>query len=161
MDNFKMDQVNPVRTPFVKAQMLIRKPVREVFEAFVDPLITTRFWFTKSSGSLAEGKHIRWEWEMYGVWDDIYVKRLEENRRITVESSDQTLIEWEFTSCTEQETFVTISNSGFTGSDYEIMNQAIDSMGGYTMVLCGLKALLEHNIELNLVSDRSFPNIIK
>ena len=33
-----------------KAEMLIRKPVAEVFEAFVDPAITTQFWFTKSSG---------------------------------------------------------------------------------------------------------------
>ncbi len=29
--------------PFVKTQMLIRKPVAEVFAAFVDPAITTRF----------------------------------------------------------------------------------------------------------------------
>jgi hypothetical protein len=28
-------------------------------------------------------------------------------------------------------------------------------MGGYTMVLCGLKALLEHNVILNLVADKA------
>jgi uncharacterized protein YndB with AHSA1/START domain len=33
-----------------KAEMLIRRPVAEVFEAFVDPAVTTRFWFTKSEG---------------------------------------------------------------------------------------------------------------
>jgi hypothetical protein len=32
-----------------KAQMVIRKPVAEVFEAFVDADVTTKFWFTKSS----------------------------------------------------------------------------------------------------------------
>ena len=32
--------------------MLIRKPVAEVFEAFVDPDITAKFWFTKGSGRL-------------------------------------------------------------------------------------------------------------
>ncbi len=30
--------------------MLIRKPVAEVFEAFVNPDITSKFWFTKGSG---------------------------------------------------------------------------------------------------------------
>jgi len=30
-----------------KVEMLIRKPLDEVFEAFVDPTITTKFWFTK------------------------------------------------------------------------------------------------------------------
>jgi uncharacterized protein YndB with AHSA1/START domain len=34
-----------------KAEMLIRKPVEEVFEAFVNPAVTTKFWFTKSRGT--------------------------------------------------------------------------------------------------------------
>ena len=33
-----------------KAEKLIRKPVAKVFEAFINPEITTKFWFTKSSG---------------------------------------------------------------------------------------------------------------
>jgi hypothetical protein len=33
--------------------MLIRRPVEEVFNAFVDPTVTTRFWFSRSSGQLA------------------------------------------------------------------------------------------------------------
>ncbi len=140
--------------PVVKADMLIRKPIKEVFEAFVDPGITTKFWFTKSSGRLREGKYIRWDWEMYGVWD-ILVKSIEHNKRIVLESSDKTIIEWIFTSRTDNETFVTIINLGFTGDGDEIVNQAINAMGGYTMVLCGLKAFLEYNIELNLVSDKA------
>ncbi len=143
------------KIPVVKAGMLIRKPINEVFEAFVDPEITTKFWFTKSSGRLDEGKKIRWEWEMYGVWDDVFVKNMEHNKRIVLESSDKTIIEWIFTARTENETYVTITNSGFAGNGDEIVNQAIDTMGGYTMVLCGLKAFLEYNIELNLVSDKA------
>jgi uncharacterized protein YndB with AHSA1/START domain len=38
--------------------MLIRKPVADVFEAFVNPDITTKFWFTKSSGRLDAGKQV-------------------------------------------------------------------------------------------------------
>ena len=48
----------------VEAQMLIRKPIAQVFEAFVNPEITTKFWFTKSSGRLALGKKVRWDWEI-------------------------------------------------------------------------------------------------
>jgi uncharacterized protein YndB with AHSA1/START domain len=36
--------------------MLIRKPVANVFEAIVNPDITTKFWFTKGSGRLELGK---------------------------------------------------------------------------------------------------------
>lgn len=141
--------------PIVKAEMLIRRPVEEVYEAFINPEITTKFWFTKSSGRLEEGKKVRWDWEMYGVGDDLYVKEIEQNRLIRIEWSDGTQVEWIFTPRTDNETFVTITNSGFTGSGDDMVNQAIDSMGGYTFVLSGLKALLEHNVILNLVADKA------
>jgi len=139
----------------VQAEMLIRRPVSEVFEAFVDPDITTKFWFTRSTGKLEAGKEIRWDWEMYGVSDTIIVKELETNRRIVIQSSDDTTTEWQFVPRSEDGTFVTIIHSGFEGTDADVTRQAIDSMGGYTMVLCGLKALLEFGIVLNLVADKA------
>lgn len=149
--------ININQKPVVKTEMLIRKPVAEVFEAFVNPEITTKFWFTKSSGRLEVGKYIRWDWEMYGVWDEVYVKEIEDNKRIEIESSDGTTVQWKFTPYSDNQTFVTIANQGFTGSGDDMVSQAIDSMGGYTMVLCSLKALLEHNVVLNLVGDKA-PN---
>jgi uncharacterized protein YndB with AHSA1/START domain len=139
----------------VKAEMLIRKPVAEVFEAIIDPAITTKFWFTKSSGRLEKGGQVRWEWEMYGAAADVEVKEIEQDKRILIEWADNTQTEWVFTSRADQETFVTITNSGFAGSGDEIVDRAIDSMGGYTILLCGLKAFLEHNIVLNLVADKA------
>ncbi len=53
-------------------------------------------------------------------------------------------------------TFVSVTNGGFRGDRDEIAKQAIDSTGGFALVLAGLKALLEHDIVLNLVGDR-FP----
>lgn len=141
--------------PVVQAEMLIRRPIEEVFEAFIDPDITTKFWFTKSSGRLEAGRRIRWDWEMYGVSDEVHVLEIEPNKRIQIESSDGTQTEWSFTSRTEQEAFVTITHTGFSGRNEDIVNQALDSMGGYTMVLCALKALLEHGISLNVVGDKA------
>ncbi|UVI28773.1 SRPBCC family protein [Paenibacillus spongiae] len=148
-----METLNHI--PVVRAEMLIRKPAEEVFMAFVDPAITTKFWFTKSSGRLEAGKRVRWEWEMYGVSDDVYVQAIEPNKRIRIASSDNTQVEWNFTPRADSETLVTITHSGFTGSGDEIARQAMDSTEGYTMVLCGLKAYLEHNIQLNLVADKA------
>jgi uncharacterized protein YndB with AHSA1/START domain len=45
---------------FAKAEMSIRKPVKDVFEAVVNPEITTKFWFTKASGWLDENKKVEW-----------------------------------------------------------------------------------------------------
>jgi uncharacterized protein YndB with AHSA1/START domain len=142
-----------------KTEMLIRRPVAEVFEAFVDPAVTTRFWFTKSSGRLEAGKQVRWEWEMYGASTTVDVKEIEPNQRILVEWMDTggpTTIEWIFTPRADNTTFVSITNRGFHGSLEEIAGQAVASTEGFTFVLAGLKAVLEHNIDLNLIADR-FP----
>lgn len=59
--------MNKTDSQCVVTQMLIRNPVSQVFEAFIDPAITKNFWFTKGSGKLEVGKTIIWEWEMYNV----------------------------------------------------------------------------------------------
>ena len=148
--------------PTANVQMLIRKPVEEVFEAFVDPEVTTKFWFTKSSGRLEPGKEIRWDWEMYGASAQVSVKEVEKNQRIRIEWSGNgttTSVEWLFTARPDNTTLVRIANWGFAGNDDEKVNQAIDSKGGFTLVLTGLKALLEHNIVLNLVADQYPDNL--
>ena len=83
-----------------KAEMLIRKPVGQVFQAFVDPAITSKFWFTKGSGRLEAGKEIRWDWEMYGVSIPVRVQAIEKNKRILIEwpgYGKPTIVEWTFT----------------------------------------------------------------
>ncbi|MDX1523695.1 MAG: SRPBCC family protein [Anaerolineae bacterium] len=154
MENYQL-----TRPPIAKAEMLIRKPVAEVFEAFIDPTITAKFWFTKGSDRLEPGKQVRWEWEMYNASAQVEVKAVEPNKRILIEWSGYgglTTVEWIFTPLTADTTFVTITEAGFSGGGDEVVKQALDSTGGFTWVLAGLKALLEHNIILNLVADR-FP----
>ena len=64
-------------------------------------------------------------------------------------------MEWTFTDRGDEGTFVSIVASGFTGTEDERVAQALDSMGGFTIVLAGCKAYLEHGIELNLVGDHN------
>ncbi len=145
-------------TPTARAEMLIRKPVAEVFEAFVDPAITTKFWFTRSSGRLEAGRQLRWDWEMYNASAQVSVKAVEQNRRILVEWSGHgatTTVEWLFTPHADDTTFVSITHAGFSGDGDEIVKKAMESVRGFTLVLCGLKALLEHDVILNLIADRS------
>jgi hypothetical protein len=65
-------------------------------------------------------------------------------------------VEWKFAPQEEDATFVSITESGGTGSGDELVKYATESTQGFTWTLTGLKALLEHNIQLDLVSDR-FP----
>ncbi|MBZ5637598.1 MAG: SRPBCC family protein [Acidobacteriia bacterium] len=137
--------------PVARAEMLIRRSVAEVFNAFVDPAVTRRFWFTRGSGRLEQGARVKWYWDMYGVSADVEVKAIEVNRRISIDWP--TPVEWIFTPRPDGTTYVSIIASGFAGSDDEKVAQAIDSMGGFSLALAGCKAFLEHGVELNLVAD--------
>lgn len=147
--------------PVVETGMLIRKPVDQVFRALADPAVTTRFWFTKSSGPLEPGAEVRWTWEMYDLSTTVRVKEFEKNRRIVLEDGEPdtaTTVEWTFTARDDGTTFVGLKESGFSGdTDDDIALGAMNSMGGYALVLAAMKALLEHDIVLSLVLDR-FPD---
>jgi len=88
-------------TPAVTTALLIRRPAAEVFEAFADPTVTTRFWFSKGSGRLEPSARVRWDWEMYGAHAEAVVKAIEPGRRILIDWGDDeeggyTRVEWTF-----------------------------------------------------------------
>lgn len=143
----------------VEAQMMIRRPVAVVFEAFVNPDITTSFWFTKSSGRLALGKKVIWEWEMYGVATEVEVLEVVPNQQIRIQWGDPaTTVEFVFTEMEDGYTYVVIKNYGFGQEGEDLLREVIDSTGGFTTVLDGAKAFLEHGLALNLIADK-FPQI--
>lgn len=149
---------HPIQPPVARAQMLIRSPAAEVFRAFADPAATSRFWFSRGSGRLEPGARVRWEWEMYGAGTQVDVREVEENRRILVDwdgPDAPTHVEWTFEPRGDDRTFVTVRNWGFHGDADAQVAAAIDSMGGFSLVLAAAKALLEHGVELKVVEDHA------
>jgi len=63
-------------------------------------------------------------------------------------------VEWVFSPQKDGTRFVGITEAGFTGAGDELVKRVTDSTQGFSLVLAGLKALLEHNVRLNLVPDR-------
>ena len=143
-----------INSPKIMTQMLIRKSAKEVFYASIDPNVTTKFWFTKSSGKIETGKEVQWEWEMYGVSAKTLVRNVKKDEQILFDWGEpSTTVEIKFISKSVDTTLVQISNWGFSGNKDEIIAKALDSMGGFSFLLASLKALLEHNVILNLVAD--------
>ena len=141
--------------PVATAGMLIRRPVAEVFEAFLDPALTSRFWFTRGSDRMEPGAQVRWDWEMYGVGTDVRVKAVEPGRRILIDwdiADDPTEVEWLFED-RDGAAFVNVENRGFEDSPAGVA-RALDSAGGFALVLAGAKIWLEHGIEPRFVLDR-------
>jgi uncharacterized protein YndB with AHSA1/START domain len=97
---------------------------------------------------------------MYDFSVPVDVKAVAQNARILVEWSaygTRTPIEWIFRPRPDGTTFVTVTNKDFPGSETEAVQHALDATEGFAFVLAGAKALLEHNVKLNLVPDR-FPD---
>ena len=134
MNSPQTESLHLTRVPITETGMLIRKPVAEVFEAIVNPEITTKF----------------------DVSIEVTAKAIDNNRRIVVEwpgYSGLTTVEWTFAPLNDGHTFVTVTESGFTGTGDELVKYVADSTQGFTLMLAGLKALLEHGVQLNLVGD--------
>jgi uncharacterized protein YndB with AHSA1/START domain len=153
------DDLRLTHIPSVEVGMLICRPPSEVFGAFADPAITTRFWFTRSSGPMMPGAKLRWDWEMYGLSASVTVREVEDGRRILFDwnEDDPTTVEFRFTPRDDGSTFTEVTETGLSGSGDEILAHVAGSTGGFTQVLCAAKALLEHGIVLTVVRDR-FPD---
>jgi uncharacterized protein YndB with AHSA1/START domain len=145
-------------TPIVKVHMGIRRPPADVFKAFVDPEVTTRFWFTHSTGPLEPDAKVEWRWEMYGLSSPVVVREFEPDERLVFDWGDGTTVEIRFT-LWEKGTFVVLTETGHKGTPEEIAETVAGSTGGFSFVLAACKALLEHDVELRLVLDHIPPGM--
>lgn len=155
--------MNSQNYPIVKAQMLIRKPVEEVFEAMVNPDITSRFWFTKSSGPVEPGQTLEWEWGQFGAKDTVDILQVKKNESISLQwalGELTTTVKMNFKSRLGDTTLVSVTEEGFwetkLADDQNIedkINLMLGQNGGWNLVLCNMKAWLEHELDLNLIAD--------
>ncbi len=150
-------------SPVAKCEILIRRPIADVFEAFVEPTITCRFWYSRGSGRLQSGARVRWDWEMYDVGTNVTVKTIEANRRILIEwngPDNPSEVEWTFEPH-ENRTFVKVENRGFSGSAEAQMKEALNSTQGFTFLLGAAKIWLEHGIEPRFVLDHNPDGLVE
>ena len=146
--------------PAAETGMLVRRPVAEVYEAFVNPDTITQFWFTRTTGRLEMGKTLEWIWDMYSLTAQVVVKDLVPNKKIEIEwgmaGQPATRAEWTFEPVEGGFTFVHIVNDGFSGDEATVQEMVAGSTGGFCWVLAGAKAWLEFGVRLNLVADRFY-----
>ncbi|WP_374665672.1 SRPBCC domain-containing protein [Acinetobacter sp.] len=141
----------------IETQMLIRKSINIVFNAFVDPLITSQFWFSHSTGYVEKGKLLQWTWQKYGAKAEVQVLDIHENSLIRIEWGEpKSKVDFKFEKISAMETYVTIKNYDIPLQGQALMDFVIDSTGGFTTVLDAAKIYLEHGISPNLVQDK-FP----
>lgn len=94
---------------------------------------------------------------MYGASARVSVKELEKNSRVVIDWTDDektTTVDFRFIPWEDDATYVEVTETGLSGDGDEIVSRVAGSTGGFTIALCALKALLEHDIRLTVVLDR-------
>lgn len=135
----------------------INRPVNEVFDAVVSSDQLSRYFTGSSSGDLAAGERIVWNWEDWGD-HPVTVKIVEANSRIELvlnsrdwqktgdEAYDVRVI-FEFEETDDGDTMLSISEEGWR-TDAEGLKGSHDNCGGWMHMATCLKAYLEHGIDL-------------
>jgi uncharacterized protein YndB with AHSA1/START domain len=139
--------------------MLIRKPVAEVFEAFIDPEITAQFWFSRGSGRLDAGKPVEWFWDDYNVSSEVTAHAIIKDKLIFFTwpgpGGMVTTVNLIFTPRGTNATFVSVEERGWDAGAKGLIDIIVGQTEGWTLVLAGLKAFMEHDIHLKLVADHN------
>jgi uncharacterized protein YndB with AHSA1/START domain len=133
-----------------KASMLIRRPVAEVFDAFVNPDTITKFWLESTTGPLAEGAQVGWHFMVPGATETVTVTAFEDQRRIAFDWSDGNSVDMGFEAHGNDTTCLAVEVTGF-----ENENAVVNATEGFSIVLCDLKTLLESGRSANLVRDKA------
>ena len=63
-----------------RVALQIQKPVHEVFEAIVDPAKMSRYFISKSSGRMEEGKRLTWKYPEYDTEFIIQVGKIKRDK---------------------------------------------------------------------------------
>lgn len=137
--------------------LMIRRPAADCYEAFVEPAVTSKFWFSDGSDRLDATKVVTWTWAMYGLSSKVMVKELRPEKKIVVEwdhgTDEATTVTWTFTDRGDGTTMVDVKQTGFSGAPDEQLVKLADTTSGFALVLAGAKAWLEHGVRLRVVED--------
>ena len=136
-----------------KVSMLIRRPVAEAFDAFVNPATITRFWLDATSGPLAPGARLSWTFMVPGATETTTVTEFVSQRHIAFEWSDGVKVAIAFDQQGTDAVRVSIEATGFSAD--KGIGAVVDAAEGFSIVLCDLKTLLESGRSANLVRDKA------
>jgi uncharacterized protein YndB with AHSA1/START domain len=139
--------------PTATSRLLIRRPPREVFDAFASADTIRKFWLSATSGPLAPGAVVSWEFMVPGAKETVTVTGFEAGCRIAFSWSSGLTVEMLFEPYKGDATRASVT-VGELGGD-NLLETVADVIEGFTIVLCDLKILLEQGRSANLVRDKA------
>lgn len=136
-----------------RASQLVNCQVQQVFNAFVDPAMITRFWLESTSAPLSRHAKVTWHFMVPGAVEAVTVDEFQPSTLIAFTWSGGLKVHLEFSEYAPGRTRVSAEVRGFSGSD--AVDQVVNATEGFSVVLCDLKTLLESGQSANLVRAKA------
>jgi uncharacterized protein YndB with AHSA1/START domain len=137
-----------------RAEMLIRRPASDVFNAFAQPEWIKKFWLKHTTGPLAQGAQVEWEFMVPGATERVQVTAFDAPRRIAFTWSEGGLdVDMKFAEERPGITTASVEVRGFERDGG--VDPVVNATEGFSIVLCDLKVLLETGVSASLVKDKA------
>jgi uncharacterized protein YndB with AHSA1/START domain len=134
----------------IKAALQMLKPVSEVFEAIIDPVKMSKYFISKSSGRMEEGKKIMWRFPEFDMEFPVRVGKIEKDKYISFYwdvDGIELLTEMTLTQRANNSTLVSITEKSRENDEAGI-KWLMGNTEGWANFLACLKAYLEYGINL-------------
>ena len=137
----------------VQVHARIKKPIREVFDAVVNPEKVESYFATGgASGPMKAGVSVSWKFEDISFVQKMKVIKLVENKEIQLEwfheDGNRSKVQILFDKLSENETMVTIKHSGYKENERGL-EDSYSHCEGWTVMLTSLKGFLEYGINIS------------
>ncbi|MGZ4159503.1 MAG: SRPBCC family protein [Neobacillus sp.] len=127
----------------------IAKPTHEVFEAIVDPVKISNYWFSSASARWEQGKTITLRYDEYNAKVEIKVLEIEANKKIVFQwgaSGEGNVVTITLNELDTTSTLIEVNEEGFDESDDNLLATLLDNKEGWVYMLTCLKGYLEFGV---------------
>jgi uncharacterized protein YndB with AHSA1/START domain len=133
----------------VNTKLKIAKPVKEVFEALVDPKLMANYWFSSGSGRLEKDKTITWRYEEYNAEVELTVLEIQDNKNIVFKwgaPGDEHVVTITLNELDPTTTIIEVNEKGWNENDDDLVSNLLGNKEGWVYMLTCLKGYLENGI---------------
>ena len=134
----------------IKTQIGISKPAHVIFDAIIDPAKMSKYFISKSSGKMVEGKTLTWEFPEFDVKFPVRVVRIEKDRYVSYyweADGHDLLVEMTLEPIKSNSTLITVTEKS-RPNDAAGIRWLKGNTEGWANFLACLKAYLEYGINL-------------
>jgi len=134
----------------IKVAIQILKPANTFFEDIAATEKMSKYFISKSTGRMVEGRQLRWAFPEFEGDFHIRVGRIEQDRHISYRwevDGEELLVEMTFTPVDGGATVVTVTEGAMENNEAGI-KWLMSNTGGWANFLACLKAYLEYGINL-------------